>query len=100
MNALRITLCIASLATIAACAAAPGEEAGEDAVMGAEETGEDGSALVFAPGDHDIIWSGPATYGALWAKQVYHPYPAVYVAQAAGGANGVVHLSAATVCSF
>jgi hypothetical protein len=95
MKVLRITLCIASLATtIAACAAAPVEEA--------EETGQNRSALFFAPGDHDIIWSGPATYSASWATQAFKPFPALYIAQTPvpGVVRGVVHLSATTICHF
>jgi hypothetical protein len=98
MKALRITLCIASLATpLAACSAAPEEEA----VGEAEETGEDRSALVFSPGDPDLIWSGPAAYSAPWAQQAFTPYPALYIAKRpSGGMVGVVHLAPTTICHF
>lgn len=67
----------------------------------ADEVEESQSPLMFAPGDPDINWSGPASYSAGWAQQAFKPYPGLYIARL--GQNvyaGAVYLSVATLCHF
>lgn len=96
MRSLHVTLCIASLATLfAACAAEPGEEALEE-----EAVAESAEALVFEQGDTDITWSGPVSYGALWAQQSFRSHPGLYIYKVQQLVRGAVYLSPQTLCKF
>jgi hypothetical protein len=90
-----VVLCIASLiTTVAACVVDPLED-------DAAEVEESRAALVFAPGDPDITWSGPATYSGGWAQQSFKPTPGLYIDEGSlGPTRGAVYLSATTLCVF
>ncbi|MRG93745.1 hypothetical protein [Polyangium spumosum] len=95
MKALRVVLAIASLTALAACVVTPVDEGSVEGPLG-----EDAAALKF-PGDRDLTWSGPATYGALWAKQSFTPYPGIYMYDNGQGVDhGAVYLSPGTVCKL
>jgi len=96
MKASRIVLAITSVVALAACVVAPVEEAAVE-----EPVGEGADSLVFASGDRDITWSGPASYGAPWAQQFFNPYPGLYIFDnGQQNVHGAVYLSPGTVCRF
>jgi hypothetical protein len=103
MKSLFVTLCIASLTTtVTSCVLDSWDQATDvEDVPNVEDVAESRADLIFAPGDSDLTWSGPATYSAGWAQQAFKPYPGLYIVKLGPTQYaGTVYLSAPVACRF